>query len=41
MDEAKRVYRMECEAGLEAQIDYGTLYLPIGDQGRKKRKCMC
>lgn len=36
-DTQKRVYRMECEPGQEAQIDYGTLYLPIGD-GRKKKK---
>jgi transposase len=37
VDSAKRVYRMECEPGQEAQIDYGTLYLPIGDDGRKKK----
>lgn len=33
----KRVFRMECEPGQEAQIDYGTLYLPIGENGRKKK----
>jgi len=32
-----RVYRMECEPGQEAQIDYGTLYLPIGENGRLKK----
>jgi len=32
IDEGKRVYRMECEPGQEAQIDYGTLYLPIGGE---------
>jgi transposase len=37
VDKAKRVYRMECEPGQEAQIDYGTLYLPIGDEGRRKK----
>ena len=30
-DEPERVHRMECEPGREAQIDYGTLYLPIGE----------
>jgi len=25
VNQAKRVYRMECEPGQEAQIDYGTL----------------
>lgn len=37
VDDAKRVYRMECEPGQEAQIDYGTLYLRIGDNGRLKK----
>jgi len=37
VDTAKRVHRMECEAGQEAQVDYGTLYLPIGDEGRRKK----
>jgi transposase len=36
-DTAKRVWRMECEPGQEAQIDYGTLYLPIGEAGRLKK----
>lgn len=36
-DTAKRVWRMECEPGQEAQIDYGTLYLPIGENGRLKK----
>jgi len=31
VDEAKRVHRIECEARQEAQIDCGTLYLPIGN----------
>jgi transposase len=34
---ARRVYRMECEPGQEAQIDYGTLYLPIGENRRLKK----
>ncbi len=37
ISESKRVYRMECEPGQEAQIDYGTLYLPIGEDGRSKK----
>lgn len=37
IDESKRIYRMECEPGQEAQIDYGTVYLPIGENGRKKK----
>jgi transposase len=37
VDDAKRVYRMECEPGQEAQIDYGTLYLRIGENGRLKK----
>jgi len=37
VDTAKRIYRMECEPGQEAQIDYGTLYLPIGEDGRRKK----
>jgi len=28
---------MECEPGQEAQIDYGTLYLRIGENGRRKK----
>ncbi len=36
-DQADRVHRMECEPGQEAQVDYGTLHLPIGDQGRRKK----
>lgn len=36
-DTAKRIYRMESEAGQEAQIDYGTLYLAIGEDGKKKK----
>ena len=34
---SKRVHRMECEPGEEAQIDYGTLFLHIGDNGRLKK----
>ena len=37
IDEGKRVYRMECEPGQEAQIDYGTLSLPVGEEGRRKK----
>jgi transposase len=37
IDEPERVHRMECEPGQEAQIDYGTLYLPIGENGRLKK----
>jgi hypothetical protein len=37
VDEVKRIYRMECEPGQEAQIDYGTVYLPVGENGRKKK----
>jgi len=36
-DEPERVYRMECEPGEEAQIDYGTLYLRIGEGGRQRK----
>jgi len=36
-DSAERVWRMECEPGQEAQIDYGTLYMPIGENGRRKK----
>lgn len=36
-DGGKRVFRMECEPGEEAQIDYGTLHLPIGEAGRRKK----
>jgi hypothetical protein len=34
---SKRVYRMECEPGQEAQIDYGTLHLRIGENRRLRR----
>ena len=34
---SKRVHRMECEPGEEAQIDYGTLHLRIGENGRLKK----
>jgi transposase len=37
VDEGKRVFRMECEPGQEAQIDYGTVYLPVGENGRRKK----
>ena len=37
VDEPQRVHRMECEPGQEAQIDYGTLYLPIGENRRLKK----
>lgn len=37
VDQNKRVFRMECEPGQEAQIDYGTVYLPIGEGGRRKK----
>jgi len=37
IDESKRVYRIECEPAQEAQIDYGTLYQPIGENGRLKK----
>lgn len=37
IDEPARVHRMECEPGQEAQIDYGTLYLPIGENRRLKK----
>ena len=37
VDEPERVYRMECEPGQQAQIDYGTLYLPIGENRRLKK----
>ena len=37
VDEPERVHRMECEPGQEAQIDYGTLYLPIGENRRLKK----
>ena len=37
VDTTKRVWRMECEPGQEAQIDYGTLSLPIGENGRRKK----
>jgi len=41
-DTAKRVWRIECEPGQEAQIDYGTRYMPIGENGRlKKKKVPC
>ena len=37
VDEPERVHRMECEPGQEAQVDYGTLYLSIGENRRLKR----
>ena len=37
VDTPERIHRMECEPGQEAQIDYGTLYLPIGENGRLKK----
>ncbi len=37
IDESKRVHRMECEPGQEAQIDYGTLYMHIGEKGRLRK----
>lgn len=37
ISESKRIYRMECEPGQEAQIDYGTLYLRIGEDGQLKK----
>ncbi len=37
IDEPERIHRMECEPGQEAQIDYGTLYLPIGENRRLKK----
>jgi transposase len=37
MAESKRVYRMECEPAQEAQVDYGTLMLPVGDNRRLKK----
>ena len=37
VDGPERVHRMECEAGQEAQIDYGTLSLPIGENRRLKK----
>ena len=37
VDEPERVHRMECEPGQEAQIDYGTLYLPVGENRRLKK----
>ncbi len=37
VDEPERIHRMECEPGQEAQIDYGTLYLPIGENNRLKK----
>ena len=37
VDQPERVHRMECEPGQEAQIDYGTLYLPIGENNRLKK----
>lgn len=37
LDESVRVYRLECEPGQEAQIDYGTLYMPVGQDGRSKK----
>ncbi len=33
--EPQRVWRMECEPGEEAQVDYGTLWVKIGTKRRK------
>lgn len=33
----KRVHRIECEPGQEAHIDYGTLNMPIGEGGRRRK----
>lgn len=32
-----RVHRLECEPGQEAQIDYGTVSLPLGEGGRPRK----
>lgn len=37
VNSAKRFYRMECEPGQEAQIDYGTVSMRIGENGRLKK----
>lgn len=37
LDEGEGVWRIECEAGEEAQIDYGTMYLLEGDKERAKK----
>ena len=37
IDKPERVYRMECEPGQEAQVDYGTLFLTIGQDKRLKK----
>lgn len=37
VNSTERVWRMECEPGQEAQIDYGTLHMPIGENGRRKK----
>jgi len=37
LDEPSRIWRMECEAGEEAQVDYGTMYLLEGEKGRLKK----
>lgn len=36
-DRTKRVFRMECEPGQEAQIDYGTIYALKDGAGRAKK----
>jgi transposase len=36
-EEGSRVFRMECEPGEEAQIDYGTMYLLESDKGRDRK----
>ena len=37
LSEEKRVWRLECEPGEEAQVDYGTMYVLEGETGRLKK----
>lgn len=37
LSEDKRVWRLECEPGEEAQVDYGTMYVLEGEKGRLKK----
>ena len=37
LSEQQRVWRLECEPGEEAQVDYGTMYLLEGEAGRLKK----
>ena len=37
IDKPAQVHRMECEPRQEAQVDYGTLYLSIGENRRLKK----